>query len=68
MKKDLWNKNEIQFPRLLAELAATDAFTPEVVAQLCELTDLTAEQIDELLDRAQVEWEKVKLVNCPISS
>lgn len=59
-KRDLWARNDIQFPRLLAELAATDAFTPQVVEQLGELMDLDAEQIDELLDRAQGEWERIK--------
>jgi len=59
-QSNLWSRNDIQFPRLLAELVATDAFTPQVMEQLRESMDLTDKQIGEVLDRAQSEWEQIK--------
>ena len=58
--KDKWKNNAIQFPRLIAELEAVGAFTPEVMRDLRESMDLEDENISEIVDRAQVEWEKAK--------
>lgn len=55
-----WKSNAIQFPRLIAELEAAGAFTPEITKTLCTEMDLTIEEISELVDRAQDEWEKIK--------
>lgn len=53
-----WENNSIQFPRLLAEIAATqDSLDIEA---LCEAMDLDEYYITELFDRAQIEWEKIK--------
>ena len=32
----LWNSNKIQFPRLISELEADGAFTPEIMRELSE--------------------------------
>ena len=54
-----WKDNSIQFPRLIAELEAAGAFTPEVTEQLCESMDLTVDEISELVDRAQYTWDNI---------
>ncbi len=61
---DLWKQNNIQFPRLLAELEAVGAFTPEVVKGLCDSMDITEEELGDLIDRAQEEWEIIKANYC----
>lgn len=53
----LWARNELQFPRLLAEIAATQAL--DLVA-LSESMDLEEDAIDELIERAQTEWATAK--------
>ena len=58
--KDLWKNNKIQFARLIAELEAAGAFTGEICAELCQEMDLTMDDLDELVDRAQLEWDKAK--------
>lgn len=60
MSTRLWNRNDIQFPRLIAELEAAGAFTRSVMTDLRESMDLTDSDISELIDRAQYEWERVK--------
>lgn len=58
--KNKWNDNSIQFPRLIAELEAVGAFTPQVTESLCESMDLTVDEISELVDRAQAKWDEIK--------
>lgn len=60
MSKSTWDNNNIQFPRLIDELQAVGAITNTVMKDLCESMDLQPSQIDELLERAQLEWEIVK--------
>ena len=48
---DLWTLDYVQFPRLLAEIAATQD-TIDMVT-LCESMDLEECEINELFDRAQ---------------
>jgi hypothetical protein len=60
MKKPLWEVSSIQFPRLIAELEAAGAFTDEVYKDLCESMDLTVDEVVELVDRAQNEWDRIK--------
>ena len=52
----LWEDNSIQFPRLIAELLASDTFTFNI-EDLKESMDLEEEDILELFDRAQGEWD-----------
>ena len=49
---NLWQRDDVQFPRLLAEIKAA-GLPPEVVEALCASMDITREQLDELLDRAE---------------
>ena len=54
-----WHDNAIQFPRLIAELDAAGAFTPEVMRDLQESMDLTPDEIGELIERANAAWEVI---------
>jgi hypothetical protein len=66
-----WNKDSVQFPRLLAEINAA-GLTDEQYDTLEESMDLDRAQIDELFDRAEGVFEKEKdgLIahegNCPV--
>lgn len=53
-----WGRDGIQFPRLLAELWGV--VTDEQISQLCESMDLVPGDIDELFQRANAEWERIK--------
>jgi hypothetical protein len=64
--KNVWENDNIQFPRFLAELEAVGAFTPEVYKSLEDSMDLTPDEISELINRAQVGWEHIKQQVCPI--
>ena len=54
-----WNHNELQFCRLLSEIAAV-GLTNEQMKGLCESMDLQEQDIYELLDRAQNSFEQFK--------
>jgi hypothetical protein len=55
-----WKRNEIQFPRLIAELEACGAFTPGTIDDLCDSMDLKPGEVRELIERAQAEWDRIK--------
>ena len=57
--KTLWEINEIQFPRLIAEIIAV-GLSNEQWDMLEESMDLNRSELNELFDRAQAEWEKIK--------
>lgn len=54
-----WRNDAIQFPRLLAEVRAV-GLTDEQYAGLAESMDLDRDEIDEVLERAEEEWEAIK--------
>jgi hypothetical protein len=54
---DLWEDNSIQFPRLISEIVATQDLDLDALA---ESMDLEVEQIKELMNRAQEEFETIK--------
>jgi len=60
----VWNNNNVQFARLLAEIAAVD-IGESVWDELCVNMDLESDQLSELFDRAQCAFEKNKLEICP---
>jgi hypothetical protein len=64
MAKDFWERNNVQFPRLLAEIYAI-GLTPAQYKSLVASMDLHQSFIDELLKRAEDEWQRFKLKNCP---
>ncbi len=56
-----WNNNQIQFPRLIAEIESMGGFNnEELIKELMVTTDLTREQIFEIVDRAQKTWDDIK--------
>lgn len=56
----LWDRDDIQFPRLLAEIQANIDLTQEQWYTLCSSMDLETDDLAELFDRAQLAWEKIK--------
>lgn len=59
MSDDLWKRDDIQFPRLLAEIWGVGIGDKESAA-LLETMDLTEEEVNELFERADREWQFVK--------
>ncbi len=55
----MFDRNDVQFPRLLAEIRAV-GLTPEQIQGLCASMDLTAEQLETLLERAEIQFERNK--------
>jgi hypothetical protein len=74
--RTLWERDEIQFPRLLAEIHASGAFGFQTANEtnwddLCDSMDLTSDEILELFNRAEREWAIIKrnvLSNPPVIS
>ena len=58
---ELWDRNDIQFARLISELKAA-GLTPEQMDNLCESMDLNKDQIHELLDRGEEAFEFIMTV------
>ena len=58
-KKAMWQKDHIQFPRLLAEIYAV-GLTGKQEKDLMKSMDLTRDEIYELLERADKNWEREK--------
>ena len=55
----IWGDNKIQFPRLLAEIRAI-GLTNTQYKELAESMDISQLDVDELLERAESEWEEIK--------
>jgi hypothetical protein len=58
-KPNYWHDNAIQFPRLLAEMAATGGSLNDL-EPLCESMDLEADDLHELVERAVLIWDERK--------
>lgn len=56
---NLWENNRVQFIRLISEINAI-GLSPEQYQELSESMDLEIEFIDELFDRAEIEWQEHK--------
>ena len=61
---NLWGQNAVQFPRLIAELWGI-GLTQKQREFLKKQMELTGRDIDELFERADKEWQKIKAKNCP---
>jgi len=56
-----WENNDIQFPRLIAELEAAGVFArPSVMAELCWSMDLTEKEVLEIVERASNRFNEIK--------
>jgi len=58
-RKTLWEQDAVQFPRLLAEIMATVEINDSAWRELCESMDLSGDEILQIFDRAQREWERL---------
>ena len=58
-KKALWVRDDIQFPRLLAEIYGV-GLSAKQERDLMKSMDLTREEIYDLLERADKQWEQDK--------
>lgn len=56
-----WKNTNIQFPRLIAEMVATGAFTPRVISELSKEMDLTYDEVWEIVEKAIEIWDTIKL-------
>ena len=65
MSKELWDVNSVQFPRLISEICACVEITPDDWEYIAKSMDLDISDVDELVDRAQQEWEAIKNRHCP---
>ena len=52
-----WEKNFVQFPRLIAEISATQELDLDEIAKGM---DLPVERVVELFNRADDVWERIK--------
>lgn len=55
----IWENNAIQFPRLLAEIIGNGLSETQWDDLLASM-DLESDQLNNLFDRAQAEWERIK--------
>ena len=64
---EVWMDDSIQFPRLLAEIAANVNLTNRQVRHLCGAMDISKDKLNELFDRAFIRFEKNKKKVCPVN-
>jgi hypothetical protein len=53
-----WKDNHIQFARYIAEIGRN--LSKKQTDDLCASMDLSYDQINEIVDRAEIEWIRVK--------
>lgn len=53
-----WRRDDLQFPRLLAEVQAV--LEPGQYKELSVSMDLSNKEVEELFDRADTAWERIK--------
>lgn len=52
-----WNNDKVQFARLICEILENESFA---AGDLCAAMDITEEELEELISRAQNVWEEAK--------
>jgi hypothetical protein len=57
-----WERDEYQFPRLLAEIMANVDLDDDMLRPVAESMELELDDVLELFNRAQLTWERVKAV------
>ncbi|WP_321820905.1 MULTISPECIES: hypothetical protein [unclassified Burkholderia] len=58
-----WERDDIQFPRLIAEIVATQELD---LPALAESMDLSVDDVNALFDRADQRWEAIKAEIAPV--
>lgn len=56
--KSIWERNEVQFPRLLSEAAMV--LTTEQYEEIAQSMDLTLDEVTSLFERAERAWDNIK--------
>jgi hypothetical protein len=56
----LWDRKDIQYPRLIAEILAAGALTKKARKLICESMDLDQDELTELCSRAETDWIQIK--------
>jgi len=56
----VWADNDVQFPRLLAELRTAIAPDTDIIAEVAASMDLTTAEVHTLFVRAEKRWEEIK--------
>lgn len=54
-----WDNNYLQFVRLISEIGGVQ-LTKKQVKSLAVSMDLSVDDVNELFDRAHIEWERAK--------
>lgn len=62
MSNKIWKDNSIQFPRLLAEIGSL-IDSGQLWEELKESMDINDIELNELFDRAEIEWQKIKNIH-----
>lgn len=60
MSDENWKNNQLQYPRLIAEMEAAGVFDREMLSTLTEEMDLTSDEVMDLVGRAQKDWDRTK--------
>jgi hypothetical protein len=60
---NLWDDTRLQAVRLVSEIMATQDNLN--LPALCMEMDLEMDELNELIDRIDEEWEAIKMENCP---
>jgi hypothetical protein len=56
----LWQRNDIQYPRLISEILASGALDDKSRTMICDSMDLQPHHLQDLLTRAQHDWTTIK--------
>ena len=64
-RKDLWENDNVQFARLLSEMRGIVTIKKSEMKELCASMDLSENEIDELFERADSAFIRIKEKNCP---
>lgn len=64
-KQSNWDDNSIQFPRLISEMNAIVDWDGDNWNDLLGSMDLTEVELNDLFDRAENRWEKIKEMFAP---
>ncbi|HJP90877.1 MAG TPA: hypothetical protein VJ875_02915 [Pyrinomonadaceae bacterium] len=57
-----WQRSDLQYPRLIAEILATGALDTNHRTAICASMDLESHRLDELLHRAESDWTTIKQI------
>lgn len=56
----LWERDDVQFIRLVGEMSGLGLLTITQKEELCESMDISPSQLEELLNRAEEKFESLK--------